>query len=141
MDFLQSGLLGEVNIISNTYVPGDWGTIICDRKTKNQIVKDVGGSFSSLKHPEGKTIILNNETVMDVKHAIPQLYKNKNNITRINAFHMQNTYCEGIAVGFNVCNHLQENVVVVSTNTDALFYCMIPANKRHYVSNEFSHEF
>ena len=106
MDFLESGLLGEANIISNTYVPGDWGTIICDRKTKNQIVKDVGGSFSLLKHPQGKTIILNNETVMDVKHAVPHLYKNKNNITRINALHMQNIYCEGIAVGFNVCNHL-----------------------------------
>ena len=31
--------------------------------------------------------------------------------------------------------------MVVSNNTDALFYCMIPADKRHYVSNEFSHEF
>ena len=44
---------------------------------------------------------------------------------------MQNTYCEGIAVGFNVCNHLQENVMVVSNKADALFYYMIAANKRH----------
>ena len=73
MDFLQSQLLGEVNIVSNTYVPGDRGTIICDRKTKNQIAKDVGGNFSLLKHPEGKTIIVNEETVMNVKHAVLQL--------------------------------------------------------------------
>ena len=58
-------------------------------------------------------------------------YKNKSNVTRINALHIQNTYCEGIAVRFNACNHLQENVMVVSNKADALFYYMIAANKRH----------
>ena len=58
---------------------------------------------------------------------------------------MQNKYCksDGAAVGFIVHNHLQENVIVVSNDTDALFYCMIDTNKRKRdrVSNEFSHEF
>ena len=81
---------------------------------------------------------------MNGNHAVPQLYQNKNKIiTRINALDMQNTYCEGegAAVGFIVRNHLQENVMVVSNDTDALFYCMMAANKRDRVSNEFSHEF
>ena len=51
MDFLQSRLLGEVNIISDTYVAEDWSTIICDRKNRNQIAKYVGGNFSFLKLP------------------------------------------------------------------------------------------
>ena len=143
-DFLQSRLLGEVNIISDTYVAKDWSTIICDRKNRNQIAKYVGGNFSYLKLPEGKTVIVNSEAVMNGNHAVPPLYQNKNKIiTRINTLDMQNTYCEGegAAVGFIVRNHLQENVMVVSNDTDALFYCMMAANKRDRVSNEFSHEF
>ena len=56
---------------------------------------------------------------------------------------MQNTYCEGegAAVGFIVRSYLQENVVVVSNDNDAFFYCMIAASKRDHISNEFSHEF
>ena len=135
-------MLGEVNIISNTYVAEDWSTIICDRKNRNQIAKYVGGNFSFLKLPEGKTVIVNSEAVMNGNHAVPQLYQNKNRIiTRINALDMQNTYCEGAAVGFIVRKHLQENVMVVSNDTDVLFYCIIAANKRDRVSSEFSHEF
>ena len=54
---------------------------------------------------------------------------------------MQNTYCEGggAAVGFIIRNYLQENVMVVSNDTDAIFFCKIAANKRDRVSNEFSH--
>ena len=142
MDFLQSRLLGEVNIISDTYVAEDWSTIICDRKNRNQIAKYVGGNFSFLKLPECKTVIVNSEAVMNGNHAVPQLYQNKNRIiTRINALDMQNTYCEGGAVGFIVRKHLQENVMVVSNDTDVLFYCIIAANKRDRVSNESSHEF
>ena len=136
-------MLGEVNIISDTCVPEDWSTIIYDRKNRNQIAKYVGGNFSFLKLPECKTVIVNSEAVMNGNHAVPQLYQNKKIINRINALDMQNTYCEGegAAVGFIVCNHLQENVMVISKDTDTLFYCMIDANKRDCVSNEFSHEF
>ena len=35
MDFLQSRLLGKVNIISDTYVAEDWSTIICEKKNRN----------------------------------------------------------------------------------------------------------
>ena len=35
MDFLQGRLLGEVNIISDTYVAEDWSTIICEKKNRN----------------------------------------------------------------------------------------------------------
>ena len=144
MEFLQSRFLEKVNIRSDTYVAEDWSTIICDRKNRNQIAKYVGDNFSFFKLREGKTVIVNSEAVTNGNHAVPQLYQNKNKIiTRINALDMQNTYCkcEGAAVGFIVCNHLQENVMVVSNDTDALFYCMIVANKRDCVSNEFSHEF
>ena len=95
MDFLQSRLLGEVNNISNTYVAEDWSTIICDRKNRNQIAKYVGGNFSYLKLPEGKTVIVNSEAVMNGNHAVLKLYQNKNKIiARINALDMQNTYYE-----------------------------------------------
>ena len=140
----KNGLLGEVNIISDTYVAKHWSTIIFNRKNRNQIEKYVGGSFSFLKLPEGKSVVLNNDTVMNGNHAVPQLYQNKNKIiTRINALDMQNTYCkcEGAAVWFTVHNHLQENVIIASNDTDALLYYMIAANKRDRVSNEFSHEF
>ena len=59
MDFLQSPLLGEVNIIGETFTTEDWGTIICDRENRNQIAKYVGGNFLSLKLPEAKTVIVN----------------------------------------------------------------------------------
>ena len=145
MDFLQSRLLGEVNIdiISHTYVAEDWSTIICDRKNRNQIAKYVEGNVSFLKLPEGKTVIVNSEAVMNGNHAVPQLCQDKNKIiTRISALDVQNTYCEGegAAVGFIVRNHLQENVMVVSNDTDALFYCMIAANRGDCVSNEFGYE-
>ena len=94
-------MLGEVNIISDTYVAKHWSTIIFNKKNRNQIEKYVGGSFSFLKLPEGKSVVLNNDTVMNGNHAVPQLYQNKNKIiTRINALDMQNTYCkcEGAAV-------------------------------------------
>ena len=77
IDFLQSRLLGEANIISDTYVAEDWSTIICDRKNKNQIAKYDGGNFSFLKLPKGKTVIVNSEAVMNSNHAVPQLYQNK----------------------------------------------------------------
>ena len=98
MDFLQSRLLGEVNIdiISHTYVAEDWSTIICDRKNRNQTAKYVEGNVSFLKLPEGKTIIVNSEAVMNGNHAVLKLYQNKNKIiARINALDMQNTYYEG----------------------------------------------
>ena len=94
-------MLEEVNIISATYVAEHWSTIIFDRKNRNQIAKYVGGSFSFLKLPEGKSVVVNNGTLMNGNHAVPQLYQNKNKIiTRINALDMQNTYCkcEGAAV-------------------------------------------
>ena len=128
-------------MITNTYVAEDWSTIICDRKNRNQIAKYIGGNFSLLKLPEGKTVIVNSEAVINGKHAIPQVYQNKNKIiTRINALDVQNTYyeVEGTAVRFIDRNHLQENIIVVSNDTGA---CILPANKRDHVSNEFSLEF
>ena len=110
----------------------------------NQIAKYVGGNFSFLKLPEAKTVMVNSEAIMNGNHAVPQLYQNTNKVfTRINALDMQNTSCEGegAAVGFIVCNHLLENFMVVSNDTDVLFYCMIAANKRNWVNNEFSHKF
>ena len=97
MDFLQSRLLGEVNIdiISHTYVAEDWSTIICDMKNRNQTAKYVEGNVSFLKLPEGKTVIVNSEAVMNGNHAVLKLYQNKNKIiARINALDMQNTYYE-----------------------------------------------
>ena len=92
---------------------------------------------------KGKTVIVNGEAVMNGKHALSQLYQNKNNNTRINALDMQNKYCEreGAAIGFIVRNYLQENVMVVSNDTDAVFYYVIASSKRNRVSNEFSHKF
>ena len=78
--------------------------------------------------------MVNSEAIMNGNHAVPQLYQNTNKIfTRINALDMQNTSCEGegAAVGFIVSNHLLENFMVVSNDTDVLFYCMIAANKRN----------
>ena len=72
-DFLQSRLLGEVNIISDTYVAEDWSTLICDRKNRNEIAKYVGGNFSFLKLPERKTVRVNSEAVLNGNHAVPQL--------------------------------------------------------------------
>ena len=72
-DFLQSRLLGEVNIISDTYVAEDWSTLICDRKNRNEIAKYVGGNFSFLKLPERKTVRVNSEAVMNGNHAVHQL--------------------------------------------------------------------
>ena len=69
-----------------------------------------------LKLPDGKTVLVSSEAVMNGNHAVHQLYQNKNKIiTRINALNMQNTYCkgEGVAVGLIVRNHLQDNVMVV----------------------------
>ena len=37
IDFLQSRLLGEVIIISDTYVVEDWSTITCDTKTETKL--------------------------------------------------------------------------------------------------------
>ena len=59
------------------------------------------------------------------------IYKNKNNsVEKVNALDMANTYCEGegAAVAFIKRNHLKENVIVVSNDTDALLYCLIAAN-------------
>ena len=67
MNFLQSRLLGEINIISDIYVVEDWSTIICDTKNRNQMVIYVGSNFSSLKLPEDKTLIVNSEPVMNGK--------------------------------------------------------------------------
>ena len=52
---------------------------------------------------------------------------------------MENTYCEGkrAAVAFIKRNHLKESVIVVSDDTDSLFYCLIAANKRNRVENKF----
>ena len=97
-----------------------------------------------MKLPQAKTVTVNSEAIMNGNYAVPQLYQNTNKIfTRINALDMQNTYCEGegAAVGFIACNHLLENFMIVSNDTDVLFYCMIAANKRKRVNNEFSHEF
>ena len=122
MDFLQSQLLGEVNTISDTNVAESWGTIICEKKNRDQIAKYVGGNFSSLKLPEGKTVIVNSEAVMNVKHLVPQLYQNKNKIiTRIYALNMQNTYYkgDGAVVGFLIRNHLRESIIVVPNGTES----------------------
>ena len=67
MDFHQSRLLGEINIISDTFVAEDWSTISYDRKNRNQIAKYVGSNFSLLKLPECKTLIVNSEAVMNGK--------------------------------------------------------------------------
>ena len=77
-------------------------------------------------------------------YVIPQVYKKKGNITaRENAFDMQNSFYEGegAAVGFIAENHMKQNVIVVSNDTDALFHCLIAANKRQRVNNKFSNEF
>ena len=37
IDFVQSRLLGEVIIVSDTYVVEDWSTITCDTKTETKL--------------------------------------------------------------------------------------------------------
>ena len=70
--FFKVDLLGEVNIVSDTYVTKDCNTIICERKNRNQIAKYVGGNFSLLKLPEGKTLIVNSEAVVNGTHTVSQ---------------------------------------------------------------------
>ena len=80
MDFLQTRLLGKVNIISDTYVAEDWSTIICEKKNRNQIGKYVGGNFSLLKLlklPDGKTVLVSSEAVINGNHTVPQYIKIK----------------------------------------------------------------
>ena len=48
---------------------------------------------------------------------------------------------EEAAVGFIIRNHLEENVIVASNYTDALFYCLIAAIKRKRINNKFNNEF
>ena len=92
----------------------------------------------------GKTLIVNSEAVMNGEYSVPQLYHSRNNKTvKINALDLRNTYCEGegAAVGFIIRNHLEENVTVVSNDTDALFYHLIVAMKRKRKNNKFKNEF
>ena len=92
----------------------------------------------------GKTLIVNSEAVMNGEYSVPQLYHSRNNKTvKINALDLQNTYCEGegAAVGFIIRNNLEENVIVVSNDTDALFYCLIAAMKRKRINTKFKNEF
>ena len=89
----------------------------------------------------GKTLIVNSEAVMNGEYSVPKLYHSRNNETvKINALDLQNTYCEG-AVGFIIRNHLEENVIVVSNDTDASFYCLIAAMKRKRINSKFKNEF
>ena len=48
---------------------------------------------------------------------------------------------EEAAIGFIIRNHLEENVIVASNDTDALFYCLIAAIKRKRINNKFKNEF
>ena len=48
---------------------------------------------------------------------------------------------EEAAVGFIIRNHLEENVIVASNDTDALFYCLIAAIKRKRINNKFKNKF
>ena len=87
--------------------------------------------------PSGKLLVTNSEAVINGEHSVPLTCKNKNNsFEKINALDMENTYCEGegAAVAFIKQNHLKENIIVVSSDTDSLFYCLIATNKRNRVN-------
>ena len=91
-----------------------------------------------------KTLIVNNEAVMNGEYSVPQLYHSRNNKTvKINVLDLQDTYCkgEGATVRFIICNHLGQNVIVVWNDTDALFYCLIAAMKRKRINKKFKNEF
>ena len=144
MDYLQSRLLGEENIISDDYITDDWNAIICDRANRNKVAKYVGANCHLMHIPPGKLLVTNSEAVMNGERSVPMIYKNKNNfVEKVNALDMENTYCEGegAAVAFIKRNHLKENVIVVSNDTDSLFYCLIAANKRDRVQNKFLNQF
>ena len=144
MDYLQGTLLGEENIISDDYITDDWNTIICDGANRNKVAKYVGANCHLMDIPPGKLIVTNSEAVMNGENSVPMIYNNKNNfVEKVNALDMENTYCEeeGAAVAFIKQNHLKENVIVVSDDTDSLFYCLIAADKRDRVENKFLSQF
>ena len=86
----------------------------------------------------GKILIVNSEAVMNGEYSVPQLYHSRNNKTvKINALDLQHIlWGEGAAVGFIIRNHLGGNVIVVSNDTDALFYCLIAAMKRKRINKK-----
>ena len=88
----------------------------------------------------GKTLIVNSEAVINGEYSVPQLYHTRNNETaKINALDLQNTYCEGegAAVEFIFRKYLEKNIIVVSNDADALFYCLIAAMKIKRINNKF----
>ena len=144
MDYLQSRLLGEENIISDDYITDDWNAIICDRANRNKVAKYVGANCHLMHIPPGKLLVTNSEAVMNGEKSVPMIYKNKNNfVEKVNALDMENTYCEGegAAVAFIKRNHLKENVIVVSNDTDSIFSCLIATNKMNRVENKFLNQF
>ena len=144
MDYLQSRLLGEENIISDDYITDDWNAIICDRANRNKVEKYAGANCHLMNNLPGKLLVTNSEAVMNGEHSVPLIYKNKNNsVEKVNALDMENTYCEGerAAVAFIKQNQLKDNVIVVSNDTDSLFYYLIAANKKDRVENKFLNQF
>ena len=87
---------------------------------------------------------MNSEAVMSGDYVVPQIYQKKNSITtKYDALDMVNAYYEGegAAVGFVPPSHINENVIIVSNDTDSLFHCLIAANKRDRICNKFTTEF
>ena len=110
MDYLQSRLLGEENIISDDYITDDWNAIICDRVNRNKVAKYVGENCHLMQIPPGKLFVTNSEAVMNGEHSVPLTYKNENNsVEQVNALDTGNTYCQGesAAVAFIKRNHFE----------------------------------
>ena len=88
MDYLQSRLLGEENIISDI---DDWNAIICNRANQNKVAKYVGRNCHSMHIPPGKLLVTNSEAVTNGENFVPLIYKNKNNfVEKVNALDMEN---------------------------------------------------
>ena len=55
VDYLESRLLGDINVISDTHIVEDWNEIRCVRSNRNTIAKYVGANCDIISLKEGKS--------------------------------------------------------------------------------------
>jgi len=129
IEYCDNRLLCNNNIITDESIVQDWGEITNNRENRNIIANYVGNHCTYYKVPEGKTLIVNSESIKNGEKVVPQMYTNKNNATiKTNAFDLENSLgeAEGAAVGqLAKAKLLNTTCLVVSNDSDSLFFCLL----------------
>ena len=134
VDLNPARIMGDKKAaISDALIVKEWDYVRATRDVRNQIASYVAQNAHHYLLKQDKALVINSEAIEVPDGIIPiQFNLDDGEVRKIPLFNRANSFAEGegASVGHLVKGHANNSWLVLSTDTDALFYCLMAGVQR-----------